>query len=134
MFSKYYSPIFAGPGLHRTVDLEKAGVDAQQRVERLEFDLNETTKVLQVRNMWSQPLRLGQVTENRRGHQSMQCSVPQRRVKRSKIADRHAILLQNGRISWTRTKATLPLLPHTVSLIGYDVTMLFSPDAFSGKG
>ncbi len=42
---------FAGPGLTRAVNFEKASFDAQQRVERLEFDLNETTKVLQVRKI-----------------------------------------------------------------------------------
>lgn len=32
----------------RVGDFEKAGVDAKLRMERLEFDLNETTKALQV--------------------------------------------------------------------------------------
>lgn len=32
----------------RVGDYEKANVDANQRIERLDFDLNETTKALQV--------------------------------------------------------------------------------------
>lgn len=38
----------------RVGDMERAGTDTQQRIERLEFDLNETTKTLQVRtcSLW----------------------------------------------------------------------------------